>query len=478
MVEVDSHKTQLDTDFQHVKKYAILADASGALLLRAGAIDSQGLTAALAHKEREGGTLGEALISLGLLAEERLVSVFQQTLLVPRASASTLMRAPKEVVTIIPAEMAMAHGVLPVELDAEGNLTLAMVDPSDNRAVDEVAAHTGRFVMRAVATPAALREAIRVHHAHAAAKDDLPPTARVVPEASAPPPRVPGPALQALVRAVSGGTGPTQPAPAPVAPAAAVPVVQERPTESGRTGKRGRTTQTPRRQSGPQDVVGDRPKSTKSPRKPPGSSPARPAGQTASDPILLDRPVRTPQPPGTTLPGVGGKVPGPTGTTGVDESLLAPVARLRAASNRDEVIAVLLDYASKLAARVGLFVVQKGQLVCLDGRGPDHVVVAMKWFTIPVDTPSPFRDVLDSKVPYHGRLDDTAESRAFRNALGSSPGNLLLLPLMVGDRAVGVLYADQIHTDLGQLSTELLTLSREAGAAFVRIILSSKRRPA
>ena len=101
----------------------------------------------------------------------------------------------------------------------------------------------------------------------------------------------------------------------------------------------------------------------------------------------------------------------------------------------------------------------------------------MKWFTIPVDTPSPFKDVLNSKVAYHGRLDDTAESRAFRNALGSSSKELLLLPLLVGDRAVGVLYADEIRTDLGQLSQELLTLSREAGAAFARIILSHKRRP-
>jgi hypothetical protein len=189
----------------------------------------------------------------------------------------------------------------------------------------------------------------------------------------------------------------------------------------------------------------------------------RQQGGSASDPILLDHPISS---TATTLPGMGSPA----------EELLAPVARLRAAANRDEVVAVLLDYASLLAARVGLFVVQKGQLCCLDGRGPDHVVVAMKWFTIPVDTPSPFRDVLSSRLPYVGSLQDSAESRAFRNALGSSPGDLLLLPLIVGDRGVGVLYADEIHADLGKLSIELETLSREAGEAFARIILSGKTR--
>ncbi len=69
-----------------------------------------------------------------------------------------------------------------------------------------------------------------------------------------------------------------------------------------------------------------------------------------------------------------------------------------------------------------------------------------------------------------------AESRAFRSALGSSPGDLLLLPLLVGERVVGVLYADEIKADLQRLSSELETLSREAGAAFARIILSHKRK--
>lgn len=476
MVEINSHKSQLDTDLHTVKNCDTVADAAGALLLRAGAIGTAALAQAMELKQREGGTLGEALVRLGLIEEERLVSVFQQSLMIPRIPLAVLQRLPRETLALLPPALALAHRVLPVELDTEGNLTLAMMDPTDNAAVDAVAAHTGRFVMRAVAAPAMLRDALAFYYEEGAARAEsrapertapapspvpspvpskeratsrprvrntLPPTAKVVPEQSVPPAPPPSAALRALTRAVTGS------------PPKPEPRVEE---GEARPARRGRNSQPKLNAAG----EGKGGKTSRMQIK--GARPVRIAEPGASEPILLDQPV-APQ-TGSTLPGVGGAP---------DQSLLAPVARLRAAATRDEVVAVLLDYASLLAARVGLFVVQKGQLVCLDGRGPDHVVVAMKWFTIPVDTPSPFRDVLQSRKSYIGSLEDTAESRAFRNALGSTTGRLLLLPLTVGDRVVGVLYADEIHTDLGNLSTELETLSREAGAAFARIILSRKQ---
>lgn len=447
-----------------MKNLNTVADAAGAILLRAGVLGPQSLAAAATLKERDGGTLGEALVRLGLVDEGRLVAVFQQSLLVPVVATADLAHIPAEVLSAVPAEMASRCRVVPTEIDSEGNLTVAMADPTDNRAVDEIAAHTGRFVIRAVAAPSAVRDALFTHYhvtlvrtpltdpprtpsgerrrqaSGPRLRDPLPPSTQAVP-AAAVPAQTPGSMLQALARAVT-------PAPISAADAAKTARRSKMPTDPGLAVAKGRA-----------------PRVSKPPRgKPAGAVPTK---VDTAGPILLDKPVRTPHPPGTTLPGLGSPA----------EELLAPVARLRAAQGRDEVIAVLLDYASLLAARVGLFVVQKGQLVCLDGRGPDHVVLAMKWFTIPVDDASPFRDVLKSRAPYIGTLADSAESRAFRNALGSTSGDLLLLPLIVGDRAVGVLYADEIRTDLGKLSVELQTLSREAGAAFARIILSRKSAP-
>lgn len=434
-----------------------MADAASSILLRAGVLGPQSLAAATALKQREGGTLGEALVRLGLVDEERLVAVFQEGLLVPVIGDKELQRVPKAVLDAVPARMAAEYRVIPVEIDAEGNLALAMADPTDNRAVDAIAAHTGRFVMRAVAAPTAVRTALlSLYGVSLTARgtppsgdegrqpqpsgrsDLLPPSEQVVPAASLPAERPPQSVLMALQRAVDPGE------------------------------QKGRKTRNS--QKLPALVVDSgapAPRNSRSPRR------SKPAGGK-DEAVVLDKPKSatgtTPpgaSPTGSTLPGLGSAPAG---------ELLAPVARLRAAADRDEIVTVLLDYASRLAARVGLFVVQKGQLACLDGRGPDHVVVAMKWFTIPVDTPSPFRDVLESRAPYIGTLGDTAESRAFRSALGSTEKDLLLLPLLVGDRAVGVLYADEIKEDLGKLSRELETLSREAGAAFARIILSAKKK--
>lgn len=399
----------------------------------------QSLAAAAALKQREGGTLGEALVRLGLIDEARLVSVFQQSLFVPVVTPQALQGAQRSVTRIIPGDLAAQHRAVPVEIDEEGNLVLAMADPTDNHAVDELSAYTGRFVIRVVAAPSAIRDALFAHYGVTLIKTPSPKpeksTSGQAPEKESrhvdqPAAQGQGPVVSALVRAVTGQPG----APASVEPAPSL----ARPSKPVR------------------------------PNKLAGAVPARVPGGGDS-PILLDR-----------LRGGSGKAPASSTLPGLGtpaEELLAPVARLRAAQSRDEVVEILLDYANLLAARVGLFVVQKGQLSCLDGRGPDHVVLAMKWFTISVDEPSPFRDVLMSRAPYIGTLEDNPNSRSFRNALGTSSKDLLLLPLIVGDRAVGVLYADEIHADLGKLSVELEILSREAGAAFARIILAKKSTP-
>jgi hypothetical protein len=405
----------------------------------------QSLAAAAALKQREGGTLGEALVRLGLIDEARLVSVFQQSLFVPVVTPQTLKDVQRSVTRIVPGDLAALHRSVPVEIDEEGNLILAMADPTDNHAVDELSAYTGRFVIRAVAAPSAIRDALFAHYGVTLIKTPSPkpekPTSGQAPEkerrqVEPPAAQGQGPVLSALVRAVTGQPG--APAPGNLEPAAPA-----------------------------QGLA--RPSKPVKPNKLAGAVPARVPGG-GDGPILLDR-LRGggsgKAPAASTLPGLGTPA----------EELLAPVARLRAAQSRDEVVEILLDYANLLAARVGLFVVQKGQLSCLDGRGPDHVVLAMKWFTISVDEASPFRDVLMSRAPYIGTLEDTPNSRSFRNALGTSSKDLLLLPLIVGDRAVGVLYADEIHADLGKLSVELEILSREAGAAFARIILAKKSTP-
>jgi hypothetical protein len=73
------------------------------------------------------------------------------------------------------------------------------------------------------------------------------------------------------------------------------------------------------------------------------------------------------------------------------------VDRLRAAAERDQVVQTLLDCAGEFGQAAALFVQQQKQLACLDGRGPDHIVMSLKWFSIATDEPSPFADVMASR---------------------------------------------------------------------------------
>ena len=55
---------------------------------------------------------------------------------------------------------------IPVSLDSDNNLTVAMSDPSDRHAVDEIAFFTGSYVVRAVATQMQIAWCLAHYYGH------------------------------------------------------------------------------------------------------------------------------------------------------------------------------------------------------------------------------------------------------------------------------------------------------------------------
>jgi hypothetical protein len=128
-----------------------LGDA-GSLLIRAGLIRPEALEAARRARSESGGTLAEHLVLSGAVADETLTQFYRERLLVPRISDSKLGSLADDVVAQITADMAAEHRVIPVALDRDGNMTVAMSDPSDTHAVDELGFFTSHYVVRAVAS--------------------------------------------------------------------------------------------------------------------------------------------------------------------------------------------------------------------------------------------------------------------------------------------------------------------------------------
>jgi hypothetical protein len=135
-------------------------------MVRAGLIASHHLSAARALQNSDGGTIGEHLVTVGAVSDEALTEFYRSRLMVPQINPNTLARLPSAVVAVLPGDMAVEFRAVPVSLDKDGNLTVAMSDPSDRHAVDEIAFFTGKYVVRAVATQMQIAWCLAQYYGH------------------------------------------------------------------------------------------------------------------------------------------------------------------------------------------------------------------------------------------------------------------------------------------------------------------------
>ena len=143
-----------------------MADDAGALLVRSGLVSTSSLDEARSRSEEVGGTIGEHLVFANVMTDDALTDFYKQRLLVPQVNPNTLGRLPIRVVAAIPQDMAIELRVIPVALDTDNNLTVAMSDPSDSNAVDEIAFFTGAYVVRAVATQMQIAWCLAHYYGH------------------------------------------------------------------------------------------------------------------------------------------------------------------------------------------------------------------------------------------------------------------------------------------------------------------------
>ena len=143
-----------------------MADDAGALLVRSGLISEAALDEARTRAEQLGGTIGEQLVASGAIDDDKLTDFYRSRLLVPQVNPNSLARLPIKVIASIPSDMAIELRAVPVALDHDNNLTVAMSDPSDRHAVDEIAFFTGAYVVRAVATQMQIAWCLAHYYGH------------------------------------------------------------------------------------------------------------------------------------------------------------------------------------------------------------------------------------------------------------------------------------------------------------------------
>ena len=135
----------------------------GQILITSNIISEEQLKQALSLQKKEGGRLGTNLAKLGYITEDKLVSFLSKQFGVPAINLSeyTIDAA---VVKLIPLEMARKYLIMPVTR-VGATLTIAMADPSNVFAIDDVKFMTGYNVEVVVAAESAIINAIGKNYA-------------------------------------------------------------------------------------------------------------------------------------------------------------------------------------------------------------------------------------------------------------------------------------------------------------------------
>jgi type IV pilus assembly protein PilB len=133
----------------------------GQLFIDSGKIDKTTLDAALEEQAQTGVRLGETLLRRHALRPVDVASALATQLGLPYIEAP-LAPTPESLRLVRPA-LARAHTVLPLAVTPR-ELRLAMADPLDLRAVDDLRFQTGRRIDPVVATPEAVGEALDTYY--------------------------------------------------------------------------------------------------------------------------------------------------------------------------------------------------------------------------------------------------------------------------------------------------------------------------
>ena len=134
----------------------------GELLLKENMVTPQQLQEALSHQRNNGGKLGKAFVSLGYVRDEEITSLLSRQYGVPSINLDHFEVDPA-IIKIIPAETARKYQILPLSRSG-ATLTIAMADPTNVFAMDDIKFMTGYNVEPVVASEISLEDAIEKYY--------------------------------------------------------------------------------------------------------------------------------------------------------------------------------------------------------------------------------------------------------------------------------------------------------------------------
>ena len=353
------------------------------------------------------GQVVQNLVASGL--DERVLAGFFVTRgFGPMLGSQELARADGDLVRRLPASDAHDLCAMPLQASPAGAI-VAMADPTDERAVAKVSEALGGSILPTVAKLSDLLASI---------------------DRAYPPDRA-APMTDPVVRARSR------------TPSGIVPLVQEKPEfATGRT------------------------LSAFDPSLSDLAATASPAWDRAWSRSITEREVSwTPKASHIPLPVVSGAPP-----TASDSAIDGHLAELVRATSRDDIVRIACHACLAVSRGAAFLALRKGVFRGWDGAGGDVTSAGIRSLWVPASNPSILNEVLHTGRAFHGAYGQTAADHLFRAAFGSHGREVVIVPVMIGARMVGVLCANDPSNETALVES----VAEAVGKAFERLIVTQK----
>ncbi len=509
----------------------------GTVLVREGVITPRQLEEALRMQVLYGGRLGTNLVELKFVEPQRIDEWLGRTTGFPVAIDAMCAAAPQEVLDLVPGPLAAKHECFPLHREHR-RLHLAMVNPADLAATDEIAFTTGlrlvtyviaelrlyrwlekrygirrehRFIQVSphdsgmtsavdpserptIAVTSAVdlseRRTIPVTSVDEIFRGARPPSPPVAPPArptSTPPPASRPPSLLSGSRlatapphipptmAPSPGPPAARPTPPPLAPFG-VSTGLPNPLST-----RNRASTAPPLLRPPTPTLPPatrRTIATLPPALRPPSAPPPAAGIPRTDSPTLVRPSAPVPTPAASSASVvtpaQWKVSEPPPTLSLAEAFHG----LDEVHTREEVGEIVLRFGLSLLDTTLLFTVRDRSIFGWVGRGGGTDTTIVERLSLTLDAPSMFRDACDRVQVVSGPVSNLPLHRHLFQALRRSPPqSAIVVPVVMRGRVVNLIYGDRVAgPDVGSTAAGLVKLANAVALAYERIVRESKRK--
>ena len=143
----------------------------GEILVKDSLISADQLKQALDYQKKTGGRLGTCLVKLGIVSDDDITAVLSRQYGVPSINLKFYEVDPA-VIKLVPQETAVRYQVVPLSR-VGSTLTIAMTDPTNVFAMDDIKFMTGFNVEPVVASETAISEAIHKFYGEAESVEEL-----------------------------------------------------------------------------------------------------------------------------------------------------------------------------------------------------------------------------------------------------------------------------------------------------------------